>query len=53
MPAVHDPECTECEHDCPHRRHQIFGAPWCSICDDHWEAGDDDDEETSTTTEGE
>lgn len=33
----HDPDCTECEHDCPWRGHN-FGAPFCAVCDDHGEA---------------
>lgn len=41
----HDPECTGCEHDCPWKNNPL-GAPFCSICDDHWEAGDDPDDET-------
>ena len=35
----HDPECTQCEHDCPRRRAHL-GAPYCAICDDHNEARD-------------
>jgi hypothetical protein len=33
----HDPDCTDCEHDCPWRNNPM-GAPFCSICDDHMEA---------------
>jgi len=33
----HDPECIQCEHDCPWKGNPI-GAPFCSICDDHMEA---------------
>jgi hypothetical protein len=36
-PVEHDPECIECEHDCPWRGNPL-GAPFCSICDDHMEA---------------
>lgn len=35
--TVHDPECVWCEHDCPWNRH-IWGAVYCSVCDDHGEA---------------
>jgi hypothetical protein len=35
---THDPACTGCEHDCPWRKNPL-GAPFCSVCDDHWEAG--------------
>jgi hypothetical protein len=40
----HDPECIECEHDCPWRRHH-FGAPFCAVCDDHYEAAGVEEEE--------
>ena len=41
-PTAHDWECTGCEHDCPWTGRPL-GAPWCAICDDHWEAGGDED----------
>jgi len=33
----HDPECTACEHGCPWKGRPM-GAPFCTVCDDHWEA---------------
>jgi hypothetical protein len=39
MATAHGPECTGCEHDCPLKRTlPAIGSPWCSICDDHYEA---------------
>lgn len=41
---THDAECTGCVHDCPWRRHH-YGAPYCDICADHYEASGEDTEQ--------
>lgn len=40
---AHDVECTSCVHDCPWTRTPgPLGAPFCPICDDHYEATPED-----------
>lgn len=44
----HDPECTGCDHDCPHRNCPPAwrgAGQWCQTCDDHYEATPEEGDE--------